>query len=507
MPRVRAVPSQGRELGLALAVSLALGYVAARSAGSSQSYAALLAGFALAAVLAFTFGLRRFLLIVAIFGIPFQADKNYFYDYDASAHGALGGISLSITTLALIGLYAMWASELLLDSRQAVRPKLQWAVPGIAYLSAAAVSLVAAQSVALGWNELMLIAQSILLFVYVSSTVRSVVELRWITRVLILAMVFQAALMILQYFTGLNFHYAGLQSSERIEEATRTSGTIGSPNTAASFLAPCIAVAVALLVARRVTSRSLPALGVGVGSLALVFTYSRGGWLACAIAVAFVVTVLGLRHQLTSRILIVGAILFVVGLSLGQQIQARLESKAGGASARVALAEVSFDVIRDHPLLGVGSNNYVSVLGDYASLDIYSYVPHNKFLLVWAETGLVGLIAFVFFLLASLRRGWLALRASTTQLLPYVVALNAAFLALLVHMNFEPFHGRPQVMLLFTVAGLLYAAAAIAKTGSAESVESEPRSRDRLGRAAGPTPFTRGTGEAEASGGALSCAC
>lgn len=477
MPPIRAASRHGSEVGLALVVSLALGYVAARSsAGTSQSYAALLGAFALSGILALTFGLRRFLLVVAILGIPFQADKNYFYDSDAALHGALGGISLSITTLALLGLYAMWISELLLEPRQAVRPNLQWAVPGLVYLLAATLSIFVAQDAALSLNELTLIAQGVLLFLYVSSTVQSVSELRWITRALIVAMVLQAVLMLLQYFTGFNFHYAGLQSSERIEEATRTGGTIGSPNAAASFLAPCIAVAVALLVARSVSSQKLPALGIGIGTLALVFTFSRGGWLACAVAVAFVVAVLGLRNELTSRVLIVGAVVFVLGFSVGGEVQARLESKAGGASARVTLAEVSLNVIRDHPAFGVGSNNYVTVLGDYTPLDAYAYVPHNKFLLVWAETGLVGLIAFVVFLAAAIRRGWLALRTSTSALLPYVVALDAAFLAVLVHMNFEPFHGRPQVMLVFLIAGLLYAAEAIARQVS-ESSEAEPRSR------------------------------
>jgi O-antigen ligase len=102
------------------------------------------------------------------------------------------------------------------------------------------------------------------------------------------------------------------------------------------------------------------------------------------------------------------------------------------------------------------------VLPRYTSLTQWAYIPHNKFLLVWSETGIGGLLAFIVFLVAAAHRGWLALRRADESLLPYAAALNAAFVALLVHMNFEPFHGRPQLMLLFLVAGLLYGVAQVA---------------------------------------------
>lgn len=453
-------PYLGRAIGAGGLAALTLGYVAARTANASYSGMILVVGGATTIAFAVTYGLKRLLLIVTLLGIPFEADKNYSYNYDAAAHGALGGISLSITTLALFGLYALWTVDLLLDAQGTSRPRLRSALPAIGYLAVTAVSLVVAQSTALAWNEILLITQGVLLFVYISSNVRSAADFQRVVHLVIFALTLQASFILLQYYMGFSFDFAGLKANERIGETLRTGGTIGSPNTAASFLAPGIAMSVALLVARSVTSaRLLAALSVVVGSFALVLTFSRGGWLACAIAVTFVLTALNIGKQLTRRVLLLTAIVALLGVTVGGQVHARLESKTGGAKARVALGAVAVEVIRDHPVLGVGANNYVTVLEDYAPATGYSYVPHNKFLLVWSEAGLAGLIAFGLFLGGSLRKGWLALRAPSAPLLPYVVASGAAYLALLVHMNFEPFHGRPQVMLLFLVTALIYAAA------------------------------------------------
>ena len=165
---------------------------------------------------------------------------------------------------------------------------------------------------------------------------------------------------------------------------------------------------------------------------------------------------------------------------MGDQIQARLQSQAGGLKARESVGEVAVNVIRDHPLTGVGVNNYAMLLSRYTPSTQWAYVPHNKFLLVWSETGLLGLLAFVGFLGAVLRRSWVALRAADDRLLPYAAALSAGFVALVVDMNVEPFHGRQQLMLLFLLAALLYSASNIATSFRSTSVPRRTYVSDAL---------------------------
>jgi len=458
MTRRTSAPRSGFDVLIGVSAALALGYVAARAAGSSRDGAVFLLLPTISIVLSIFFGLKRTLLAIAVFGIPFQWDVNYFYDSDAAAHGAIGGVSVSITTLALVGLYAVWIVDLLLDPRDTPHPRLKCAAPAFIYLALTAVSLAVAENHGLTWFELALIAQGVLLFVYVASTVRSSENLRLVIGLVVGALALQASLIVLQYYTGATIEIAGLRARTDIDEAVRAAGTVGSPNTAGSFLAPSLVIATGLLVARSVSSsRRLAALGVAIGAVALVVTFSRGAWIAFAISIAVLMLILWSQRQLTGRVVLVAAVVSVVGLVLGGEIGARLTSQAGGADSREALATVALDVIHDHALLGVGANNYVVALPDYAPLTQYAYIPHNKFLLVWAESGLGALVAFVIFVGVSLRRGWVALRAADASLLPYVAVLSAALVALLVHMNFEPFHGRAQVMFLFLIAGLLHA--------------------------------------------------
>ncbi|MFH0943329.1 MAG: O-antigen ligase family protein, partial [Candidatus Beckwithbacteria bacterium] len=73
-------------------------------------------------------------------------------------------------------------------------------------------------------------------------------------------------------------------------------------------------------------------------------------------------------------------------------------------SRRSQLAAISVKMISKRPLTGVGLNNFTAVM------DQYGYVPgavrflqpvHNLFLLIFAETGLIGLAGFVYLFFKS----------------------------------------------------------------------------------------------------------
>jgi O-antigen ligase len=65
--------------------------------------------------------------------------------------------------------------------------------------------------------------------------------------------------------------------------------------------------------------------------------------------------------------------------------------------SRLQLNWVALDMIRAQPFIGVGLNNFMAVFDDYSPYGVlYPGFPvHNVFLLVFAETGIVGLLALV----------------------------------------------------------------------------------------------------------------
>ena len=76
-------------------------------------------------------------------------------------------------------------------------------------------------------------------------------------------------------------------------------------------------------------------------------------------------------------------------------------------SRRFQLNQVAVEMIRENPLIGIGLNNFISRLPDYwqTSEAVRFLQPvHNLFLLVAAETGLIGLLIFLWFLVLTFKK-------------------------------------------------------------------------------------------------------
>jgi O-antigen ligase len=82
----------------------------------------------------------------------------------------------------------------------------------------------------------------------------------------------------------------------------------------------------------------------------------------------------------------------------------------GSAYSRITRAREAIAVIGDYPLLGVGLNNYALSVPRYDRDTTASWrtppMVHNVYLLVAAETGLVGLAALAWFLTALGVQAW-----------------------------------------------------------------------------------------------------
>jgi O-antigen ligase len=152
-------------------------------------------------------------------------------------------------------------------------------------------------------------------------------------------------------------------------------------------------------------------------------------------------------------------LLAALSLTFRGSIAARLtDDDLGAAHSRVPLMETASRIIADNPVLGVAANNYTAVLPDYASRhqdNEFLYTVHNQYLLVWVETGLVGLAAFLWFLIATIRRGYDRWKRSDVLLSPLALGFTAALAGQMVHMQADLFNGRPQLQLLMTVAAAI----------------------------------------------------
>jgi putative inorganic carbon (HCO3(-)) transporter len=439
-------------------------YARVRNLGANSLVVAVLSPF-----LALTSDLvQRILLAIVIFDIPFEFGTHLYYRERDAAVGALGGLSISATTIALAGLYLSWFIRCHAKKTSEASPSFHVNLVLLLYFAITAISVAVAQDVSLSLFEVALLFEACLVYFYVANTVRTREDVMFVVSLLLIACLLESLAMIVLQFTGMPSTIWGAPTHIQIEadpkqQFMRVGGTVGSPNFAAAYLSISLASAASILFTNLGRKLKWLAIAVlGAGGLALIFTFSRGGWIAAALAVALI-CLLGCRRcgfSLKTPIAII-LILAMLCLPFLSAISARLfDDDKGSAQSRIPLMKLAFRIIEDNPLLGVGANNFTVVMDRYLTSDFregWLFAVHNKYLLVLSETGIVGLLAFVAFLLDALRKGWRCWTRQDPLLSPLAFGFAAGIAGHMVHMTVDVFRGRPTQQLLWLLAGLLTA--------------------------------------------------
>jgi len=410
--------------------------------------------------------LKRALLAIIVIEIPIQLDMYVNHVPAVAATNAISGFNISITTFSLIILYGFWAVEV--AARRAVpsRSVSKMAIPAIAYVAAVVLSMQVAQDIGLAAYEINILAQAFLILLYVAHWVRTRDDVLFLVMLLLVGPLIQGVVALgLQRF-GPPVDLGPI--STRIV-GTRITGTFGSPNALGSYLALLLPVSVMLMLTPvgRV-HKFLAGTSFLLGTTTLVLTQSRGAWIGYG--VSFVV--LGMfvyRSRWVSR-----RTLLLAGLAVLMPVVAGLDlvfSRLGAlgdaaAQSRLPLMELALTMIGDNPTRGIGANNYAKVLEQYVTIDFnqaWISTVHSKYLLVWAETGLLGLITFLVFLFTAIHNGYRVWRTQDPFLSPLALGLSVGIVANMVHMTVSLQHARSQVQILWLVVGLLIAIMKLAK--------------------------------------------
>jgi O-antigen ligase len=495
----------GRSLDRREALSVVVLTAATAAAAYGLAYSgdrAVLAGFLLVAAVPFValaapHG-RELLLGLVVLDLVLQWGFSLNFDARAAALGAEGGLDISLTTIALGGLYALWAADSIRPAETPLDDRLAAIRPLIAYVAVCALSVVAADDRFLAGAQLAMLVQTLLLVVYLACAVRTLEAMRFVVAALMVAIALEGLLTLILSATGWRINAFGIQTVDEGGVAVdgalgagtpwvRFGGTIGGPNTAASVYELLLPIALCILLAPGPARlRRLAALAIAFGVPALFITGSRAG-AAAFVAGACVIGVVAYRRRWVSpRVLVGGAgLLALLALPFAGPILSRVTDDEGSASARGPMAEVAIELIRDRPLLGVGLNNVPTAFADYAGPEHsreFLFAPHNKFLLVASEAGLLALAAFVWFLVTTIRRAGRFVSEPTS--LRHSVGLGAlvGLGGYTMHLMFDIFSSRAQVGALWFVAGCLIAL---------ESMPAQADSTQLPRRREGLSPFIR----------------
>ena len=135
-----------------------------------------------------------------------------------------------------------------------------------------------------------------------------------------------------------------------------------------------------------------------------MLTFSTGGRLGTVAATLVVIVALGYRRLAVWLGVAATLVLVVVsGLAIAGTLPERLNPLRQTGGFRLDLWLSSLEMVRDHPLLGVGLDNFVYLyqqfyLREGAAAEPSLSHPHNWIFNFWLSLGLLGLVAFVWLL-------------------------------------------------------------------------------------------------------------
>jgi hypothetical protein len=300
---------------------------------------------------------------------------------------------------------------------------------------------------------------------------------------------FESAVGIYQYFTQ---HSAGLHFLGEIdvrhfpfhnpgrhrwlfdtmlpqEELFRATGTFSNPNILGGFLFCSVFASFYLFMKQE---KTLPKIAltsiVFLQIFALYTAFSRSALLALIFAI-LLWGFLQIKANSFRKLMFLASSLLVFGIICIALFYSQLTARGGiinynavttyADSERVQYLKMAIDMIKEHPLLGIGFNNFQlyenPIQPGYPGHIFFSKV-HNIYLLIASEIGLIGGALFLLFILAILKKSWGSL--SQGGHLQEKIFLFSVFCGLLFigacdfYLLHTP-HGR---ILFFGFAALLY---------------------------------------------------
>ena len=344
------------------------------------------------------------------------------------------------------------------------------------FLFFAGVSILGAGNKWLGLYNTIKLFEFSLLFLYLKNNFSRVFNIETFWKIFVASAAFQSVFAVWQFFRqsslGLNFFNESPTNPQISGVAkivvngvkiVRAYGLVPHPNILAAMLVVAIFGLVFLFLKNygklNAAKRIIFAGVFCLLSLALFLTFSRAVTLIGLLLLFGGLSFLLWRYpQYKKSVIISLAALFVVGCLLlvvfWPYVSARYEASEliGGQALdlRIFYNKIAVDLIEGNPIFGIGTGNFVSTVCSYSFMKSWMCQPvHNIYLLIAAETGILGLFFFLFFLFFIVFGTY---RSSLDKLSIYVLLLTVfCFLltGLLDHFLFTLQQG--QLMLWITL--------------------------------------------------------
>jgi len=421
---------------------------------------------------------KRFFLATLVFTLPIQLDITIRH----SGHlGGAAGFIISLYDIILAILYILWISELVRNKNAKINFFPRISLPFFFLISLATLSMASAPFPKLSLFEIVQVLKMYLGFLYIANNIKSKKEIQFVVVFLLLGLFLEGVLGLAQYKFDRPFVPSVLGGPEKLgyirlgRPLSRISGTWASYNDFAWYLTFMLPISLSLLFSKiRGIYKSMCGLTLVVGIGALICTLSRAGWYSFVVAILMVALLSfwkakgkkGLNNFSTSiaAILIIVSIIVTVNPQFLNIVNRRTFSDDyGAARSRIPLMQVAYSIIRAHPLLGVGINNYTEVMQDYDMTDIgvtsiTVYQVHNIFLQIAAEMGIISLAVFIWLISMVYKERLRYIKSSQGFMEAVSIGILGGITAFLIHGLVDAASlGNHLFLILWFLAGLVVA--------------------------------------------------
>lgn len=234
-----------------------------------------------------------------------------------------------------------------------------------------------------------------------------------------------------QYFRGIDF----LRGYTKF--GTRLQASFGNPNGFGGWLILIMPILFSILLYKEFIKSNIKKIGIFIIWLALlaclVLTQSRAVWLGFILSFGllnlYLISIVKMRIKIIFLVIIIllsTAMFFTVSQPIKDRIASIMQIK-GSSLFRIQLWEESLSMIKDFPLFGVGLNTYTEAGRIYKKAG-GGFYPHNSYLQMAAEIGIIGLCAFLLIILKLFMYGFGILRSTNDKLLLGLFLAIVAFL-------------------------------------------------------------------------------
>jgi putative inorganic carbon (hco3(-)) transporter len=397
---------------------------------------------------------EKLLWIVLFVSIPLDFDVHLVY---REYVGTYNGILLNITDLAFFGLAASWLYDFLVFKTQRIHFYPRAVLPAVCLLLVQAASVVNASDVSFAVFSLIQNTKAFFFFLFLVNRLQKVDDFELVWTLLLWCLILESAICTAQFVTRTNYTTAMKTAEDYGQELFRVGGTTGSPNVTGSYIASLLPIPVVALVSKlRARPSWLLWTSAVWGSIALILTQTRGAWISFAAGIILFLLISGRLRHLWRFFLGAGAagglLFFIFRKVLIERFSEGLETLI----YRLNLMQSAFEMIKSHPLLGIGINNYARVMDDYVPFFLTQerWIVHNHYLLVAAETGLLGFGCFLvllFILFASIHQ---AGKSQNRFIAAFSTSVFFSLLIFCFQMMMESLDGRISDSHFWLIAGI-----------------------------------------------------